>query len=442
MKFITKLFLRRQKVAPGRSIPTLYRPRLLAVLVAFLIVPACMIAARIPTQDELVSLSLANSASGPIMSIRNNGNSPITGFVISLDTLNNKNKLTKYYYDVYCDYGADHEVPKGASVEMALPYNVQASSATPLATPIFQAALFKDGTAWGDPIWIKDLVERRSVLLLRLKEAIGILQTASDQQLSKDDTLSRLQLRRDELARENAGFPFESRRLHDKVLRMMMKNLSGDLLVNGKIPEHSVAVAQLAKYLNTWLAFLQAAKPIAATSSRYLRRTYEAAMTGVRAKNGGIVILRGMRLRISSGTQPVLRLASWNVGQSSTCHINSSQPLASTEGCGNNTYTLSAWVNSNAPTSYGSQTAFGLCYGGTPDCNGNETPQVTQQGGIVFNGGIDDSTLPALADFFWTYDDWQASRTSCTQCDANPTGIVITAVNNPTDTPTNHLPCP
>src|ERR1019366_5000157 len=278
-------------------------------------------AARIPAQNELVSLSVTSTASGPIMSIRNNGDSPITGFVVTLDTLNNPNKLTIFYYDIYCDYGADHEVPKGASVEMGLPYNGQPSLAAPLAAPVFQAALFKDGTTWGDPTWISDLVKRRSILSLRLKEAIGRLQDASDQQLSKEVTLSRLQQRRDELAQENAGLPIESRRLHDKVLRMMMKNLSGDL-----------AVAQLAKYLNAWLAFLQSAKPVAATSSRVLQPTYETAMTRLRAEKSGDLVLRGLFRQISSGTHPVLRLGSWSVRQSFTCHINDSETLTGTTG--------------------------------------------------------------------------------------------------------------
>jgi hypothetical protein len=422
---------------PGNT-PTRHMGKLL--LVGSLILPAILIAAAPPAENQPVSLSVSTTANGPVMSITNNSDSPVTAFVVTMDLTKSHRGLTTFYHDVYCNYRNDHQIPKGASLEIPLPFSGQASSAVPLSLPTLQGVLFKSGATWGDAFWIGDILERRSVLQFRLNEAIGLLQSVSDQQLSKPDAMSFLQQRRAEIAQVNAGIPIERRLMHDKVIHMVIKNLGGDLRANGKVPEFSAVLSHLSRFLKTWHSVLQLSNPspVALSEAELLKRATIKGQVYSTNDNGRTPSIDCNNER---ALQPALRLASWSSHhQSGTCHLHLYEDIwDGPDNCGNTEYVLSADINGVGLTTYGFWPAYGVCTGGFYDCQDTYSPPSAMLGTA---DGFEFGPIAGVIDFYWELDNWFNEDTNCTQCDPNPSGFTQVQIDIPISTPIYQLSCP
>jgi hypothetical protein len=181
-------------------------------------------------QEQDVSMSLTRVEEHPMISVSNSHGSPIEAFLVTVDTAATNKPLSRIYYDVYLNYKHDAPIPPSTSKQVPLPHIVGQE----LPVPTLRAVVFSDGTSAGDAVWVQELLHMRKILADRLEETIALLQKASDQNLTREETLDLLQkawnARRDETP---DATPDERVRNH-QIFYMAMRNLEDRPRHNGK----------------------------------------------------------------------------------------------------------------------------------------------------------------------------------------------------------------
>jgi hypothetical protein len=124
--------------------------------------------------------------------------------------------------------------------------------------------IFTDGTSLGDNFCVQELLHRRKILLDRLEEVSALLQSMSDQKLSRDQALEVLREARTARRDATAGGTPEERMWNDHVFQMATMNLQGNPRTtgtNGNVSNFSKMLDRLSNALSAWHDDLQSAKP-------------------------------------------------------------------------------------------------------------------------------------------------------------------------------------
>jgi len=75
--------------------------------------------------------------------------------------------------------------------QVTMPFNLAQDPARPAPAAI--AAIFADGSSWGDPNWVQRMVQQRKYLLHRLTESLEDLQYAQTQGTDRETLVLQLQ---------------------------------------------------------------------------------------------------------------------------------------------------------------------------------------------------------------------------------------------------------
>lgn len=208
-------------------------------------------------QERHVSMSVTSVEQHPMISVSNLHASPIEAFLVTVDTAATNKPLTRIYYDVYLNYKHDVPILPAALKQVPLPHIVGQE----LPVPTMRAVIFSDGTSEGDSAWVQELVHMRRILSDRLDEVMALLQKASDQNLTREETLELLQKAwkaRREATRDATP---DERVRQDQIFYTTMRNLEDRRRPNGTSPEFSLLLKHFHHTLGLWLADLEGANP-------------------------------------------------------------------------------------------------------------------------------------------------------------------------------------
>ncbi len=173
-----------------------------------------------PAQSTPLTITVDNPGKEKIITVTNQDVRTVTAFTITVSLSQTSAAETRIVYDIYSNYKHDNPIPPGASKLIPLPHVV----GSPLPQPELRAAVFSDGTSWGDTQWINKLLLTRRTIPDQLQHMKVMLQDASSRQLAKPDVLVTLQRERETRARLNVGAPAEQRVHEDRVLSITINN--------------------------------------------------------------------------------------------------------------------------------------------------------------------------------------------------------------------------
>jgi hypothetical protein len=408
---------------------------MLRTKLAFLAASILLVTGTGFAQSERVSLSLTADDARPMMRITNNYSSPITVFVVTVDLTTNARALTRFYFDAYANWKHDYPIPTGDYVEMPVPHAV----GRPAPTPVFRAALFEDGTTWGDATWVDELLRRREILLDRLREVSETLREISAQGRGRDEALAFLERKREARAQANAGASAEERLLHDRAFDIVIRNLGGDLRINGKIPDTFTAISRLQKRFDDWRSHVESAKP----PSRPPVRVPQA----FRPRPGVSTVsarLLTASLECSSDRNPrlSLRFRSLALPQDGCLAFDASNVIEGPDTCGHQLWELKVNVSSQTSSvtyDFGSALAHGVCTGGYTNCSGSFVSQSFIEGGRL---RYPVAAPPNQRAFYWALDMWSNEYFDCACTDPYPQGVDEEQFNAPYPTPIYYVDCP
>jgi hypothetical protein len=216
-----------------------------------------LISAATHAQEENVSISVTTVEDHPMVVVSNMHHLPVEGFLVTVDTVATNKPLARIYYDVYLNYKHDVPIPPDTSKQVPLPHIVGQD----LPIPTLRAVVFSDGTSLGDGAWVQELLHMRKILSGRIEEVMALLQDASDNHLTREQTLDALQKARQASRDATPNATVEERVRQDQAFYMAIRNLQGNPRANGKVPETSATLKHLNHALSLWLTDLQAAKP-------------------------------------------------------------------------------------------------------------------------------------------------------------------------------------
>lgn len=131
-------------------------------------------------------------AAGATITVRNHFASPLMAFVF-IYTLRSADS-TVYsaatgYYDAAADPMQNHPIPPGEEVK--LPYYAGNRGMIPVVN--IEAALFADGTTFGQKSMVQNIYERRNFTLVTLNKSIAELKQAARDHMTREQLVAQMQ---------------------------------------------------------------------------------------------------------------------------------------------------------------------------------------------------------------------------------------------------------
>jgi hypothetical protein len=387
-------------------------------------------------QQGPISLSVIEKTGQPAIRVVNRSSAPMTAFLVTVDLTTSHTRLSRLYFDVYAhDYGRSQSIAAASSREMPLPHMVGAT----LPAPVLRAAIFEDGTTWGDAPWVTELLEMRKILWLRSGEVSAVLRGIAE--LPLDKSVGSLRWARQFRKEAVAGAPAEKQIMHDWLFSMALKNLDENSRYFNKPAERALVLNHFVKYFDDWRASLGSAKPSIAKWS-------PASPSAVDLETQ---LLSDRSRRPRTGLLAAAYYPSWvrRPAFLPTCVTPNPEPVSAggnddsrvtaTDGiCGNQTWELVAEF-SGQTFDEGPQEAFGVCTGGFQDCAGFNVPQGKELGRVVMFPATGTSTSMA---FGWEVDSWFDINGNCSSCpNPNPQGQTQAQADHQFPTITFHVDC-
>lgn len=226
------------------------RPSLSLLVIVFMVSGLCAAAGYTAAAD-------LTDAAHPLLTITNNNNQAITGFVMVVNPKGRNAKSREHvdtFYDIYINYHSDDPIPHGASRRLPLAFIV-GTPPSELA-PEVKAVVYADGSSEGDPTWISRLLRRRQRLYTRLIEARARLGEVNSQDV--ESLVSDFETR--EKQAHQAGFSDESA-MDARVYSMLTRNLRGALKGKGHELTSYERVVLMKTVVNRWIRDLEDARP-------------------------------------------------------------------------------------------------------------------------------------------------------------------------------------
>ena len=158
-----------------------------------------ILGAAVATHGQ-VSMAVTGTDDKPLYVISNWSTVPIEAFLVSYDDSHRGGHLNRIYYDT-CLYPHELPITPGDSYEHQLPHAIGG----PVPHAGLRAAVFADGTTFGDEEWVHELLRRRQIMADRLQEVITLLRSMSDKNLSKAQAIAILQQARAARMRASTG---------------------------------------------------------------------------------------------------------------------------------------------------------------------------------------------------------------------------------------------
>jgi hypothetical protein len=139
-------------------------------------------AVAVPPGEQLISVRVNRQGNDYIATVSNHGGAPMTGYAIAL-LMYGSGKGTRHFYDVRM-LGRPPINPGGSVPERIAGILVDAK---PLA------AVFADGTTFGDSKDVADLMARRTAKITALAETVSVLCTAQQKGSHKQGAIASLE---------------------------------------------------------------------------------------------------------------------------------------------------------------------------------------------------------------------------------------------------------
>jgi len=188
--------------------------RLAAAITSILLLCICtdVLAQGTPLRYEATALPDGHVK----LSVVNQSNSPVTALaVVGVRSLLGSNQVDRSvrFFDSLLDPFGPAELATGQSYTFVLFGPNPPLDKLRTRTATLEAALFADGSAWGDPKWIETLKQRREVARVSAQAALSVLIQAKTDGASPAQVLQRL----------NASQSAQLRELHTTAERQMVE---------------------------------------------------------------------------------------------------------------------------------------------------------------------------------------------------------------------------
>jgi len=225
-------------------------------------------------QVQKAAVALVVTGNKPTISVSNNHTVAMEAFLVTVKHPSAE-KLTMgpVFYDVYTNYRRDQPISPGAQHQIALP--VLRGQEPPVAT--LQAAIFADGSSWGDPARVQEILYARQVLSDRLSEVSALLQTIAQQKPTREQALAAIQTAWDAKKKATPNLPIATA---DEIDEIEAVDASEESTRTAQVYYHVISNLQrnpaavrdstdvtkfllrMSGTLSHWNAEIQAAKPL------------------------------------------------------------------------------------------------------------------------------------------------------------------------------------
>jgi len=225
--------------------------------------PVCLllfllgISAGAYSQQQPVLISVGNMQANPTISIYNGYTLPVEAFLVTVETPATNRPVSRIYYDIHLNYRHDTTISPGASQQVPLPHALGQD----LPVPTLRAVVFADGSTQGDAAWVDELLHMRKILAGRIEQVIGLLQNASNQKLTLQETLDIVRKAREASRNETPSATADERIRHEQAFYMAIRNLEHYQQRGGNASDSSRSLDHLTHVMTVWLSDLQAANP-------------------------------------------------------------------------------------------------------------------------------------------------------------------------------------
>jgi hypothetical protein len=218
-------------------------------------------------------MSLAVTNNRPVVSIVNNHTVPIEACFLTIKyPSGQRGGIGPIFYDTHA-HRRDKPILPGQSQQFTLgPLQDQQTPA-----PTLQAVIFADGSTWGDPDRVQQILRARKILSDRLEKMMTLLQTLISQKASRDQALSAVQAEWDAWNKSKPGSlpittpddfytipsidALEEDSRNTLVFYMVKSNIERSPISVREAADESKFLTMLNGVLARWDADLKAAKP-------------------------------------------------------------------------------------------------------------------------------------------------------------------------------------
>jgi len=165
-------------------------------------------------QAEKASVALVVTSNKPTINVSNNHTIAMEAFLVTVKH-SPAEKLTMgpVFYDVYTNYRHDKPISPGAQQQITLP--VLRGQEAPVVT--LQAVIFADGSSWGDPARVQEILHARQVLSNRLLEVSALLQKVAQEKPTREQALATIQAAWDAQKKATPNLPIATAQEIDKI---------------------------------------------------------------------------------------------------------------------------------------------------------------------------------------------------------------------------------
>jgi hypothetical protein len=243
--------------SPAADRSVLWRTGLARINMRIFWLVVVLLLAETATYGQSVSMTVTGTAEHPKIEVSNSAAIPIEALLVTVDPSRSGGHANRIYYDSRINFRHQFPIQAGQSGELPLPHPVGG----PTPTAELRAAVFADGTTFGDEEWVKELLRRRQIMADRLQEVVTLLQRISDQHLSKEQAVADLQQALDARRQMSVNETPEEQGLEGVALYGAIRSFDVPVLPEGKTYNVQRKITAIIDNYNDWLAHVESGKP-------------------------------------------------------------------------------------------------------------------------------------------------------------------------------------
>jgi hypothetical protein len=202
-------------------------------------------------------MTVTGTPDQPKIEISNSAAVPVDAFLVTVDASRPGGRPNRIYYDSHIYDRRQPSILPGGSRTLPLPHLVGG----PQPTAELRAAVFADGTTFGEEEWVKELLRRRQIMADRLQEVLALLEKISDQDLTKEQVVAALKQARGARIRMSATETPEEQGLEGLVFYGAIRSFDVPVVPEGQTYNVQRKVRSIIRGYSDWLALVQSGKP-------------------------------------------------------------------------------------------------------------------------------------------------------------------------------------
>jgi len=375
-------------------------------------------------QRRPVDITLDMLSDGhPVVTIKNNSVSPITGIVMTVNPSGgdaSTGSQVRSYFDVYINRGHDLRILSAGSHTMPVAHVVGIDKST--LKPQIRAVIFEDGSKWGDVLWVSKIVRMRKRLFDELGTVGELLDRGISSNSSADQIRTEIERERDIRVNENQSSEVEISQIDNMVLAHAAEELRRTSQVNSSQANTELPIAHLKRSLEMWRRHLGSARtPRDEQGTSQLMPSFNS-----NSRAASTVPNFGVRLKPAALKGLPRTLPPSYIAYAASCDAaDVSVQITPTTVCGTRLFELMTRITDGTVIDMGQAVATGQCIGSYTDCQGTPHNATTSlpPTRIFFHNPL---ASGVEVQFSWTLDEYtQATFTGCSCNDPNPQGSTL-----------------